>query len=159
MPVPIRRAALACVLLLSVAACSTSPRAAGPVAIEHETFDSTLHVDLAASTHTASGLYYRDLVVGTGPVATNGMHVAMLYTGWLDNGKQFDAAVAGQQPYQFVLGTQAVIPGWDEGLVGMRVGGTRQLIIPSNLGYGPTGSGPIPPYATLVFNVEMVAAQ
>ncbi len=165
----IRRSALA-VTVLSLSACSkpapssTPPAAAapgGPVnpLIEAATFDPALQVDLKASTKTASGLYYRDVVTGNGPVAAPGQTVAAGYVGWLANGKQFDASSVGA-PYRFVLGAHAVIAGWDEGVAGMHVGGKRQLIIPSGLGYGPAGSPPvIPPNAILVFTVELVGVQ
>ena len=85
----------------------------------------------------------------------SGQQVSVTYIGWLPDGKKFDAG-----PYAFRLGTRAVIPGWDEGLVGMRVGGSRQLIIPPGLGYGAMGSPPvIPANAILVFNVDLVGVQ
>ncbi len=148
--------------VLSLAACakpaSTSPTDPANQVIATATFDSSMHVDLKASTQTPSGLYYRDLVVGTGPVATPGQMVAAGYIGWLTNGQKFDASPAGQ-PYGFPLGGHRVIPGWDEGVAGMHVGGKRQLIIPASLGYGPQGSGPIPPNAVLIFNVELIGVQ
>ena len=119
------------------------------------TFAAKLNVDLKASTRTGSGLYYRDLLVGDGPVAAAGQQVSVTYAGWLPDGKQFDAG-----PYAFRLGAGSVIRGWDEGLVGMRVGGSRQLIIPPDLGYGAMGSPPvIPANAILVFNVNLVGVQ
>ena len=148
--------------VLSLAGCSkpasTLPTDPANQVIATATFDSSLHVDLKASTQTPSGLYYRDLVVGTGPAAVPGQMVAAGYIGWLTNATKFDASPAGQ-PYQFPLGGHRVIAGWDEGVAGMHVGGKRQLIIPATLGYGPQGSGPIPPNAVLIFNVELVAAQ
>jgi FKBP-type peptidyl-prolyl cis-trans isomerase FkpA len=106
-----------------------------------------------------------DLVVGTGTAATAGRVVSVRYTGWLydptrpDNkGSQFDTSGTGTLP-PFVLGAGSVIRGWDQGLVGMRVGGQRRLVIPPELGYGSQGNGPIPPNASLVFDVELVAVQ
>ncbi|MDB4892830.1 MAG: peptidylprolyl isomerase FKBP-type [Gemmatimonadetes bacterium] len=119
------------------------------VPIESTTFATSLGVNLAGSTKTASGLYYRDIRVGTGATLVAGSAVNAKYTGALANGSVFDAGT-----YPFTLGAGQVIRGWDEGIVGMKVGGSRQLIIPSSLGYGPTGSGPIPPNAVLVFTVE-----
>jgi FKBP-type peptidyl-prolyl cis-trans isomerase FkpA len=118
------------------------------VPIENTTFASSLGVNLAASTKTASGLYYRDIRVGTGKVIANGDALNVKYVGAFANGVVFD-----QGTYAFTIPGQ-VIQGWNEGLLGMRVGGSRQLIIPSSLGYGPNGSQDIPPNATLVFTVE-----
>jgi FKBP-type peptidyl-prolyl cis-trans isomerase len=112
-----------------------------------------------ATATTASGVKVEDLVVGTGATAEKGKTVSVHYTGWLiDKSKadHFDSSYDHGQPYQFVLGTGAVIKGWDEGLVGMKVGGKRMLTIPPDLAYGPTGSGPIPPNATLVFETELM---
>ena len=82
----------------------------------------------------------------------------MHYTGWLTNGKKFDSSV-GSTPFEFTIGEGQVIKGWDEGIQGMKVGGKRQLRIPPQLGYGPTGTpgGPIPPNATLIFDVRLVS--
>jgi FKBP-type peptidyl-prolyl cis-trans isomerase len=103
-------------------------------------------------------LVTEDLVVGEGAEAEVGKLLTVDYTGWLENGTQFDSSVGGQ-PFQFTLGQGKVIKGWDEGLVGMKVGGKRKLIIPSDLAYGDSGSGSIPPNATLTFEVELLAVQ
>ena len=108
-------------------------------------------------------LIITDLTVGTGAAAAVGDTLIVTYTGWLYNsgktdnkGTQFDATKPGVG-FEVVLGKGRVIPGWDQGLVGMKVGGTRRLTIPSDLGYGPTGSLPtIPAYAGLVFDVSLV---
>ncbi len=106
---------------------------------------------------TSSGLRYTDLVVGNGALAEDGMMVAVHYTGWLTDGTKFDSSVDRGQPFSFQLGASQVIPGWDEGVKGMRVGGKRKLVIPPELGYGDRGAGGvIPPNATLVFEVEFV---
>ena len=104
-----------------------------------------------------SGLKYQDLKVGDGAVAENGMTVSVHYTGWLTDGTKFDSSVDRGQPFSFHLGAGQVIRGWDEGVRGMRVGGKRKLTIPPDLGYGAAGTpgGPIPPNATLVFDVEL----
>lgn len=147
-------------LLVAVAtatACkSTKPTDDKPMTIEASTFDTSLHVSLGASTHTSSGLYYRDLTPGTGAVAVAGKQVSVFYTGWLADGTKFDSRVAGQPPFMFTLGAGAVIAGWDEGVAGMKVGGIRQLIVPASLGYGSPGMGSIPPNANLVFSVELL---
>ena len=106
---------------------------------------------------TSSGLQYIDLKVGTGATAQAGQTVSVHYTGWLENGKKFDSSVDRGQPFSFPLGAGRVIKGWDEGVKGMKVGGKRKLIIPSNLGYGARGAGRvIPPNATLIFEVELL---
>lgn len=102
-----------------------------------------------------NGLMIEDKITGTGEKAQKGDELLVHYTGRLQNGQVFDSSV-GREPFRFTLGAGYVIKGWDEGLVGMRVGGKRTLTIPPEMGYGPTGSGPIPPNATLVFDVELV---
>jgi len=110
---------------------------------------------------TPSGLIYWDIRVGNGEVAKEGSRVRVHYTGWLANGKKFDSSVDAGQPFDFRIGNGEVIKGWEEGVAGMRVRGKRQLRIPPGLGYGAEGTpdGPIPPNATLIFDVELLAAQ
>src|ERR1700722_10214406 len=111
-------------------------------------------------TKTASGLEYWDIKISTGAVAAAGQHVSVDYTGWLTNGKKFDSSVGTGRPYEFKLGNGEVIKGWDEGIVGMKVGGKRQLRIPADLAYGSKGfSTLIPPDSTLVFDVRLVDAK
>lgn len=111
---------------------------------------------------TASGLQYEDTTPGTGAEAKAGQRVSVHYTGWLFNdgvqGGKFDSSKDRGQPFSFGLGGGQVIKGWDEGVQGMKVGGTRRLIIPAALGYGARGAGGvIPPNATLLFEVELLA--
>jgi FKBP-type peptidyl-prolyl cis-trans isomerase len=107
---------------------------------------------------TASGLQYWDIKVGTGQVAANGDHIKVHYTGWLTSGKKFDSSVDAHQPFELTLGKGDVIKGWDEGIAGMKVGGKRQLRIPPDLAYGDKGyPGVIPPNATLIFDVRLLA--
>jgi FKBP-type peptidyl-prolyl cis-trans isomerase FkpA len=111
-----------------------------------------------ASTTTASGLIIEDLVAGEGAEATAGIEVTVHYTGWLTDGKKFDSSKDRDDPFVFPLGGGRVIRGWDEGVQGMKIGGKRKLTIPPDLGYGARGAGGvIPPNATLVFEVELLA--
>ncbi|HET7482129.1 MAG TPA: FKBP-type peptidyl-prolyl cis-trans isomerase [Actinomycetota bacterium] len=106
------------------------------------------------------GLKYQDLECGTGPEAKAGDTLTVHYVGKLESGKKFDASRDHGSPFTFPLGAGQVIKGWDEGLVGMKVGGKRELTIPPELGYGAAGSPPvIPPNATLVFEVELLDIQ
>ena len=116
-------------------------------------------IDESDFTVTESGLKYYDMVEGDGAVAEAGSDVTVNYTGWLTNNVKFDSSLDAGQPFTFTLGTGGVIPGWDEGVAGMKVGGKRQLIIPADLGYGETGGGTIPPNATLIFEVELLDVQ
>ncbi len=111
-----------------------------------------------------SGLQYEDTVAGSGAEAVAGQRVSVHYTGWLHDpqapnqrGRKFDSSKDRGQPFAFPLGAGHVIRGWDEGVQGMKVGGTRVLTIPADLGYGARGAGGvIPPNATLVFEVELL---
>jgi FKBP-type peptidyl-prolyl cis-trans isomerase FkpA len=106
---------------------------------------------------TPSGLIIEDITLGDGETATTGQSVTVHYTGWLTDGKKFDSSKDRNDPFEFDLGARMVIPGWDEGVQGMKVGGKRKLTIPPQLGYGARGAGGvIPPNATLVFEVELL---
>ncbi|WP_296228706.1 FKBP-type peptidyl-prolyl cis-trans isomerase [Ralstonia sp. UBA689] len=113
------------------------------------------------TTTTPSGLQYEDVVIGDGAEATAGNYVTVHYTGWLyengQAGRKFDSSKDRNDPFAFPLGAGHVIKGWDEGVQGMKVGGTRKLIIPASLGYGARGAGGvIPPNATLLFEVDLL---
>jgi FKBP-type peptidyl-prolyl cis-trans isomerase len=110
-------------------------------------------------TKTADGLQYWDLKVGNGATATAGQSASVHYTGWLTSGKKFDSSVDRGEPFTVEpLGSAPVIKGWNEGIIGMKVGGKRQLRIPSQLAYGERGyPGVIPANATLIFDVELLS--
>jgi peptidylprolyl isomerase len=111
----------------------------------------------AKTVTTASGLKFTDIKIGNGASPVKGKQVKVHYTGTLENGKKFDSSVDRNEPFTFVIGVGQVIPGWDEGVMSMKVGGKRKLIIPSKLGYGAAGAGgAIPPNATLLFDVELL---
>jgi FKBP-type peptidyl-prolyl cis-trans isomerase FkpA len=140
---------LLCVLsvLVLLAACGGDSNPAAPTTIPPQPYTAT------------------DLVVGTGAEAVTGKAVSVNYAGWLfsltgvDNkGTLFDTSV-GRGPYNFVLGGGGVIPGFDRGVVGMKVGGVRRLVIPPELAYGAQGNGSIPPNSNLVFEIELLAVQ
>ena len=106
---------------------------------------------------TDSGLKYEEITSGDGATAAKGHTVSVHYTGWLTDGTKFDSSKDRNDPFKFRLGAGQVIRGWDEGVSGMNIGGTRKLTIPPNLGYGASGAGGvIPPNATLVFEVELL---
>ncbi|MBC8509057.1 MAG: FKBP-type peptidyl-prolyl cis-trans isomerase [Chloroflexi bacterium] len=107
---------------------------------------------------TETDLQYEDIIVGAGPQAEAGDNVQVHYTGWLVDDTKFDSSVDRNQPFDFQLGAGRVIKGWDEGVAGMQAGGKRKLVVPSELGYGERGAGGvIPPNATLIFEVELLA--
>lgn len=124
----------------------------GPASIERARFAASLGINLANFTRTSSGLYYEDIAPGTGEPAASGQSVRVAYTGWLTNGTQFDSG-----EFAFLLGAGQVVPGFDEGVQGMRVGGIRRIIIPPELGYGNRGSGPVPPNAIMIFRIEVLS--
>ena len=143
--------ALVAAMLLTVTACK---RAETPASTE-------------ASAPAAPAVAFQkiDTVVGTGKEAVTGTTAVVNYTGWLyepaapqQRGKEFDSSI-GREPFKFQLGAGQVIKGWDVGVQGMKVGGKRTLIVPADMGYGAGGAGPIPPNATLVFEVELLDVQ
>jgi FKBP-type peptidyl-prolyl cis-trans isomerase len=153
------RAAALCALIASTACLSGESTSITENTVEQTTFAASLGVNLSASTRTANGAYYRDIVVGTGATVATGQTISVRYTGWLPNGTQFDSNTSKPTPLVFKVGSGEVISGFDEGLVGARVGSQRQLLIPPSLGYGPYDYGPIPGNSVLVFKVEVVSIQ
>lgn len=112
--------------------------------------------DMGKITTTADGLQIQDLTVGTGIQAKSGDTITVNYLGTLTNGTKFDSSYDRNQPFTTQIGVGQVIKGWDEGMVGMKVGGKRKLIIPAALGYGSADMGSIPPNSTLIFEVELL---
>lgn len=121
-------------------------------------YAAALRVDLAAMEGRPTGLFVQDLVVGEGMRADSGDVARVFYAGWLPGGMEFDARRDGR-PLEVALGYGQVIAGWDQGVVGMRVGGRRKLVVPPALGYGAEGRGRIPRNSTLVFEVELVEVE
>ncbi|HET6569369.1 MAG TPA: FKBP-type peptidyl-prolyl cis-trans isomerase [Rhodothermales bacterium] len=132
-----------------VAACDSDPEQ------PEQNLPTPRAVADTAYTVTSTGLKYYDFEVGAGDSAKAGDQVQVHYSGWLTNGQLFDTSI-GRQPIQFILGGNQVIPGFDEGITGMQVGGDRQIVIPPDLAYGQTGNGAIPPNATLIFEIQLV---
>lgn len=144
------------VAAIAIPACSQKEATTAPKAAETQAPAATQAAPVGAVT-TASGLSYTDIVPGTGAAPTSGKNVTVHYTGWLVDGTKFDSSVDSGKPFVFRIGAGEVIPGWDEGVMSMKVGGKRKLIIPSQLGYGAAGAGGvIPPNATLIFEVELL---
>jgi FKBP-type peptidyl-prolyl cis-trans isomerase len=108
---------------------------------------------------TDTGLEIEDIECGDGETAEEGDLVTVHYTGTLEDGTKFDSSLDRDEPYPFNLGAGMVIPGWDEGVAGMQVGGTRKLTIPPDLAYGEAGAGPIPPNSTLIFDIELLEVE
>lgn len=109
------------------------------------------------SANETPGLQAEDLVTGQGATAAAGQTAQVHYTGWLEDGTQFDSSKDRGQPFSFTIGRGMVIAGWDQGILGMQEGGVRKLTIPPELGYGSAGAGGvIPPNATLIFEVELL---
>lgn len=146
-----------CVLLLPfLGGCADPPATDDPDARELD-YAAELQVDFDAMERTSSGLYLRDVEPGAGTEAEGGRLVAVHYTGSLPDGTVFDSSRERGEPFSFQLGAGQVIPGWEEGIEGMREGGRRTLVIPPHLAYGETGAGGvIPPNAVLVFDVELL---
>lgn len=148
---------LAAAIVASTAiACTPEAIVAPAVPPEQTTFATALGVNLANMTKTSTGLYYQDTPAGTGATAVAGNHVTVHYTGYLPNGTTIDTSI-GKTAFGFTLGAGSVIKGWDEGMVGMRVGGTRKLVIPAELGYGGAAVGPIPANSVLVFQIQLIS--
>lgn len=150
MAVPFSRSLLVTLTALVLSGAAVACGDPTAPSIEKTQFAASLGIDLAASTKTASGLYYRDLTVGAGATAAKGDTATVQYSLFNVNGSRLETG-----SFPFELGAGKVIAGFDEGVTGMRVGGTRQLIIPPHLGYGNSWYGNIPPNSILVFEVQL----
>lgn len=143
-----------------VAATGQTPPAQTPLAADNapapDASATPAATGLGAEVTLPGGTKYIDTQVGTGQEAVRGSTVSVHYTGTLTDGTKFDSSLDSGQPYEVTIGTTPVIKGWTEGLVGMKVGGHRSLTIPPDQAYGPGGKGPIPPDATLLFDIEML---
>lgn len=114
----------------------------------------------AHAQQTGAQTFVRDIVSGEGDTAINGARVVVQYVGWLSDDSQFDSSYDRGQPFGFTLGAGEVIPGWEVGIKGMRVGGRRELIVPPSMAYGERGAGKaIPPSATLRFEIELISVE
>ena len=147
------------VVMTMVAACSGGGGEAGvatpPRDPEQLFFAPELEIDLSEFERTSSGLYIQDVTVGEGPLTRRTSRVWIEYVGWLPDGTVFDGNLGGE-PYAFRLGGNEVIRGWNEGIVGMRRGGVRRLVVRPALAYGSSRRGDIPPGSTLVFYLELI---
>ena len=154
-------------LVLLGASCTDAPAPPVPPAssassapdLSAITYAPALGVDPAAMSRTTRGVLYRDLTPGTGEPVGAGKLVAIHYAGTLTDGTQFDANGPSDPPYEFRLGAGEVVPGFDEAVTGMKVGGKRQVVIPPALGYGAQANGPIPANSVLVFTIDLVSAR
>ena len=157
-------------LLLLATACADAPAPPVPPApsatpaadapdLTAISYAPALGVEPATMSRTPRGVLYRDLTPGTGEPVGAGKLVAIHYLGTLPNGTQFDANGPSDPPYEFRLGAGDVVPGFDEAVTGMRVGGKRQVVIPPALGYGAQANGPIPANSVLVFTIDLVSAR
>jgi len=149
------RFAIFLIILVLLAGCDS------PTDTPAEVEESPIPRDVSDADYVEldGGLKYYDFKIGTGDVAQNGNFVSVHYTGWLTDNTLFDSSYPRSQPIEFELGSGRVIMGWEIGLVGMQAGGERQLVIPAALAYGSSGQGPIPPNATLIFEVQLVSIQ
>ena len=142
-----------------IAACGSDSTAPSVPTIEETTFAPSLGIDLATFTKNANGLYFKELVIGAGALAQDGKQVGVRYKGQLPNGTTFDENPAPKPVFAFLLGAGQVVPGFDQGVRGMKVGGKRQVIIPPELGYGSRGSGAVPANSIMVFTIDLVSVQ
>ena len=153
--------AVAAVALLAACDLSTEPNVPDPIDPAADSYAPALGVSISSMTKTASGLYYKDKTVGTGTGAVANDSIKANYTLWLTNGTKVDSSIDNGTPIEFRIGDTDVIPGFSEGFIGMKPGGVRQLVIPSQLAWGSRGSTvpgkvSVQPNANVVFEVEFL---
>ena len=148
--------AVAALAFLAACDLSTEPNVPDPIDPAQDTYHSSLGVDIGSMTKTSSGLYVRNKVVGTGAAAGTGDSVRVHYTLWLTNGTKVQSSKDDNKPLEFLTGAtpRRVIPGFEEGVIGMQEGGVRQLVIPPQLAWGNQGFPPVQPNANVVFEIE-----
>jgi|SRR5689334_3042086 len=147
-------AGVAVLALLAACDLSTSPNVPAPIDPAKDTYAASLGVDIASMTKTSTGLYYKDKVVGTGTAAQKGDSVQVHYTLWLTNGTKVQSSKDTNTPLEFHTGVNQVIPGFEEGVLGMQPGGVRQLVVPPQLAWGAQGFPPVQPNANVVFELQ-----
>ena len=147
-----RAAAPALTMALTLALGAACSDATGPQVIEEVEFAASLGIDLSQMTRTPEGIYFQDVVEGVGDGVQDGAVIEIEYIGWLTNGSEFDRG-----SFEFTLGETGFIAGWNLGIRGMKLDGTRKIVIPPELAYGDSGSGPIPGGAILIFQIELTA--
>jgi FKBP-type peptidyl-prolyl cis-trans isomerase len=153
-------AVFAALALLAACNLSTEPNVPAPIDPASDTYATALGINIASMTKTSSGLYFKNKVVGTGAAVAKGDSVRVHYTLWLTNGTQVESSKdAGRSPLEFLTGANParVIPGFEEGVIGMQPGGIRTLVVPPNLAWGSQGNPPVQPNANIVFEVEYLA--
>ena len=158
MSLPYRRALAGLLGAALLVACNSGTTEPVPV-LDCATLATTLSASASSLTTLPDSLRYRDQVVGTGATVAAGQTLTVQYAGCLTDGTKFGASDATQPTLTFKVGAGQLIKGFDEGVVGMKVGGRRQLVIPPSLGYGSTAVGPIPANSTLVFTIDALAVQ
>ena len=158
MSLPYRRVLAGFLGVALIAACNAGTTEPVPT-LDCSTLATSLSASASTLTTTSTGLQYRDEVAGTGATVAAGSRLTVQYAGCLTDGTVFGASDATQPSLTFTVGAHQLIQGFDDGVVGMKVGGRRALVIPPSQGYGSSGSGPIPPNATLVFTVVALSAQ
>ncbi|HEX2206516.1 MAG TPA: FKBP-type peptidyl-prolyl cis-trans isomerase [Longimicrobium sp.] len=155
-----KRFASLCLFLTITAGCGAAASAgSSALAPESISWAPALQVDLPAMERTSAGVYTRDLVVGDGPQVRRGARVSVYFAGFLPDGTQIDAVAPPAAPVEFELGAGTVIRGWESGILGMRAGGQRQLVVPAALAYGGRRVGQVPPNSNLVFIIKLVSAR
>jgi len=155
---PLRHLTVAAAAVVAVVACvacndSTGSSTAAAIPLDQQVWNASLGVDVSKFTRLTSGVYFLDSIAGTGATLTGTPTVSVFYAGYLPNGTKFDEAAT--TPACFPL--NGLIGGWQVGLQGMKIGGTRRLLIPPALGYGASGNGPVPGNANLLFDVQLNA--